>query len=612
MTTEVTDNQITDSSPTLDLRILGETLADIPRRANDETSAITELLRIVSRLTSAKTAVYIPTDAAGKIVDGGVIETGQCDEECRQQIWKLTNLTIGERSVQTARRAENSNEFILCVPIPRPRHSVEAIAVVMSAQNPARILPGVAQVLQLIAAFTAQWRGRVGEERVDQKLHLYSVLSTLLSTASQETTESQFAEKLATGLRHEFGADSVAFIQAKQAKMRVLALSPAKKFDRHSELAKAFVTVAEEAQLKADSEKQLNSFPLALLNTESTRKLASLVQTDHINCLVLRNFDRSISGFCLLMSGDARRELHEIASSLIGDQHELYQKAKPRFLGRIRIAYRRAFRRQWILNFGIPIVAVALLLATPFPLQVKTKCTVQPEKKRYIAAPYDGRLEEVFVEPGDVVNQGDVLARMDAQEIRWELGVVSADYNRARKQRDAAMAPGARDESTAQIAKFEMERLELKRKLLQDREANLDIKSPTDGVVISGDPKKLEGARLTMGQTLAEVGPMEENIFELEIDDADIRHVAIGDPVRIKLDSMPTKTLYGTLDLIHPQAEQRGDRNVFIGDVKVEASDRQQLRPGMKGTAKITGPTHALGWNLFHKAWEQLLFRFGW
>ncbi|MFC1757848.1 HlyD family secretion protein, partial [Planctomycetota bacterium] len=147
---------------------------------------------------------------------------------------------------------------------------------------------------------------------------------------------------------------------------------------------------------------------------------------------------------------------------------------------------------------------------------------------------------------------------------------------------------------------------------LEDREENLDIKSPTDGVVISGDPKKLEGARLTMGQTLAEVGPMDENMFELEIPDVDVRHVSTGDPVRIKLDSLPGETLTGKLALIHPRAEQRGDRNVFIGDVEIEKEEDLQLRPGMKGKAKIIGPKRALGWNLFHKAWDQLLFRLGW
>ena len=616
MTTEVVEKQaVAAKKPSLDLRVLGETLGNIPRMAKDEAAALTALTRIVKQLTSSQIAMYFPTDTSGKVVEGAVVSAGQADEETQQLLWKIGSLTIGERSVQTSRCSDTSNDIIVCVPIVRPRHATESLATVISVTDPARILPGVVQILQLVAAFAAQWRGRIGEGNINEQLGLYASLTSLLAEASQKTTLEQFAQHVIGGLRDEFGLASAAFVKDRRSKMRVLAMAPAQKFDRQSELVRVMAAAAEEAKLHAESNDQIDVFSLTQLRTETSVKLASLSQAEHIDCLVIRNHDRSISGFGLLIGGSrskAAPEALSIASNLLGHQQEVFQKAVPGLLRRIRIAYRKAFRRRWIVNIGIPAIAIALLLAAPFPLKIKTNCTVQPETKRYISAPYEGRLESVFVEPGDVVHEGDVLARMDAREIRWELGVVLADFNRARKQRDAAMAPGARDESTAQIAKFEMERLELKRKLLQEREENLDIKSPTDGVVISGDPKKLEGARLTMGQTLAEVGPMDENMFELEIADVDVRHVSVGDEVRIKLDSLPGETLHGELALIHPRAEQRGDRNVFIGDVSIAEAENLQLRPGMKGTAKIIGPKHPLGWNLFHKAWDQILFRLGW
>ncbi|MCA9217042.1 MAG: efflux RND transporter periplasmic adaptor subunit, partial [Planctomycetales bacterium] len=380
------------------------------------------------------------------------------------------------------------------------------------------------------------------------------------------------------------------------------------------EFSKSIVAAADEVCVRAETDTKVQSFSLSEFNTAAAKKLTDLSDAKQVECLVLRDHDRAVNGFCILFCDTTPvRQLQDIGATLIGSYYEIYRKAKPGFVGRLLIAYRQAVRQRKLINIGLPILLAALLLMLPVPLKVKTNCTVQPETKRYISAPYEGRLEEVLVEPGDVVRKGDVLARMDARDIRWQLGVVEADYNQARRQWDAAMAPGSRDTSAAQIASFEMERLELKRNLLQDRIMNLDIKSPADGVVISGDPKKLEGARLTMGQTLAEVGPLDENMFELEIPDSDISYVNPGDVVRIKLHSMPGKTLTGSLDLIHPRAEQRGDKNVFIGDVRIDAAiDMENLRPGMKGTARITGPKCRLGWNLFHKSWEQVLFRIGW
>ena len=556
----------------LDLRVLGETLCKIPLSAESETEAIEQLLSNASLLTSAKSAAYFPTDKSGRILEGAVVEKNIDSDDFRQQVWRLSTLSIGERSVQTARLAEDGNKFAVCVPVIRPRYPVEALAIVMTATEPARILPGVVQILQLVAAFAAQWRGRVGSVQSDEQLNLYHGLTAILSEAVHKTTTDQFSACVASGLRRHFELTSVAFISTRQSTARLTALSPAKKFDRQSELVKSFESVAEEAILQAHADPELDVFSISKLKTEASKSLVSHTSTEHLDCLILRNQDASVNGLCILVgdgtSNGNPTDLYKIACELVGQQHELFYRAKPNLWRRVAIAYGSASRRRWLLNFAIPAIALAILLLIPFPLKVKTNCTVQPKKRRYVAAPYEGRLEQVFVEPGDLVNEGDVLARMDAREIRWELGVVRADYSRARKEWDAAMAPGTRDTSAAQIASFEMERLDLKRKLLEEREANLDIKSPTDGVVISGDPKKLEGARLTMGQTLAEVGPIEDNVFELEIPDEDITHVSVGSEVRIKLDSLPGETLRGRLSLIHPRAEQRADRNIFVGDVE--------------------------------------------
>ncbi|MCZ6773228.1 MAG: hypothetical protein O7G83_14790, partial [Proteobacteria bacterium] len=60
-----------------------------------------------------------------------------------------------------------------------------------------------------------------------------------------------------------------------------------------------------------------------------------------------------------------------------------------------------------------------------------------------------------------------------------------------------------------------------------------------------------------------------------------------------------------------PRSEIREHENVFIAEVKLDNSDLQ-LRPGMKGRAKIIGRRHLLAWNLFHKPCESLLLWLGW
>ena len=106
-----------------------------------------------------------------------------------------------------------------------------------------------------------------------------------------------------------------------------------------------------------------------------------------------------------------------------------------------------------------------------------------------------------------------------------------------------------------------------------------------------------------MGETLLEVGPMEEMIVELEVLDEDISHVELKQHVKYRLDALPWSKLDGTIDLVHPQSETREAANVFIAEVNLQ-NENERLRPGMRGQAKICGAYHPLGWNLFHKAWD--------
>jgi multidrug resistance efflux pump len=234
---------------------------------------------------------------------------------------------------------------------------------------------------------------------------------------------------------------------------------------------------------------------------------------------------------------------------------------------------------------------------------------VQPVKRRYVVVPYDGRLEAALDEPGDLVAVGQTLALMDGREIQWELGTLNAELKRAEKNHDTALA--AHETAQAQMARLEAERLRLKIRLLEERLGNLEIKSPIAGIVIGGDPKESAGARLTMGQTILEVGPLDEMAVELSIPEEDIAHVQLGQQVRFRLTAHPLRTYDGTIDRIHPRAETRDTENVFVAQVKVCNADAS-LRPGMEGSAKIATARHAWGWNLFHKAWDSVLFRCGW
>ena len=255
------------------------------------------------------------------------------------------------------------------------------------------------------------------------------------------------------------------------------------------------------------------------------------------------------------------------------------------------------------------LILAALLMLVPMPYRVKCDSELQPVTRRFIPVPYDGVLQEVFVEPGDEIKIGQALARMDGREIEWELASIQADFSQAAKQHDSDLAN--RDMAAAQVAKLEMGRLSVQMELLKDRLRNLEIKSPIDGVIIGGDPKKKEGARLVQGDSLFEAGPLSNMVAEIYVPDDEVSRVAEGQAVCLQLDAYPGQKWNGSLSRISPSAEVHAAANVFVAEFEI-ANPQHTLRPGMRGRSRITTQTRPLGWNLFHKAWEQLVYGWGW
>jgi len=243
-------------------------------------------------------------------------------------------------------------------------------------------------------------------------------------------------------------------------------------------------------------------------------------------------------------------------------------------------------------------VIFTTILLLPVQYRVSGNSELQPAARRFVAAPFDGPLRECFVQPGDYVDADQLLARMDGREIRWEQAGLNAEFNRATNERNSKLA--GHEFADAEIARHEIQRLRNRTELLAYRNANLEIRSPVTGIVISGDHKEAEGVPLETGQSLFEIAPLDRMIIEVAVPEDDVRWVSQGQSITLSLDAMPSMIVNATVQRIHPRAELRHDDNVFIAEAEIRNPD-QLLRPGMRGSAKISTGRHMLGWNLFHK-----------
>ena len=255
------------------------------------------------------------------------------------------------------------------------------------------------------------------------------------------------------------------------------------------------------------------------------------------------------------------------------------------------------------------LAAVSLGLMAPVIYCISCAVELQPVQRNYVAAPFEGTLEKCLVEPGDIVVKNQLLAQMDGREIRWELAEVQANLNKATKERNTQLSK--KDFGDAAISGHEMQRLEQRAALLSHRNESLEIRSPADGVVVSGDHREAEGVPLEMGKTLFEIAPLSGMVVEICIPEEDIRHVTVGMKVEIQLEAIPEDRVEATIRSIHPRAELRDAKNVFVAEADIP-NPIGLLRPGMRGQAQVQTQRHALGWNLFHKPAAWLLGWLGW
>jgi biotin carboxyl carrier protein len=256
-------------------------------------------------------------------------------------------------------------------------------------------------------------------------------------------------------------------------------------------------------------------------------------------------------------------------------------------------------------------IAVSIFFAVfCFPVRYPVECTaiLEPVGERIVSAPFDAVLSHCHVRIGDEVNVNELLLELDGRPLRLERESLQAELDQATKEREVALA--SRRIADAQQAELKQKQLARRIQLLDDRLARLQVCSPIDGVVVSGDLEKFVGSPLETGQTLMEIAPLDRLAIEVEIPEMEIGYVSNNVPIRVRFAAAGGRSIHATLSQVSPAAEVREDKNVFVGRLDLEDPDTN-LRPGMRGDATMYGPWRPFVWRVCRSAWERVLWWIG-
>ncbi|MGA3135867.1 MAG: efflux RND transporter periplasmic adaptor subunit [Terracidiphilus sp.] len=278
---------------------------------------------------------------------------------------------------------------------------------------------------------------------------------------------------------------------------------------------------------------------------------------------------------------------------------------------------------------------------------------IQPITKVEVKSKASGIVEKLYVDINNVVHKGQQLAQLDQQEIQAQVeaqraqlasaeanvttyeanieqdkvnaaapdlpmykatldrnmemqkeGVVSRqalddankDYLAALTRRDSFKAQLGVDTAKLKQARAQVMQSQASLKQLEEQLSYTTIVAPMDGVILSRDVEIGDAVSsiLVLGSTATLImteGDVNEVYVQGKVDEADIAHVYLGQPARIKVESFRDRTFNGKVTKIAPLGVEKD--NVTTFEVRVSINNPGgELKANMTANAEILLDEH--------------------
>lgn len=274
----------------------------------------------------------------------------------------------------------------------------------------------------------------------------------------------------------------------------------------------------------------------------------------------------------------------------------------------------RRFGRWWLgpNNTLIKLIAVsssvALILAALIPVdyRIEAVANLETDNIAFMSAPFNGFVREVALQPGDQVTQGQLLLRLDTEEL--ELKALQEEANRVRFAREAEKSRARRKLVDMKVALARKVQAEAELSRVQYYLDRAELRAPFDGILVEGEREELLGAPVDKGDLLMKVANPVGLYARVKLPERDIDEVASGALASLKLLSRPDQTFDFVVDRIVPQATvDASDGNVFV--VRANSTVKtvpDWWRPGMSGVIHIDAGERSLLWIALHRTLDAI------
>lgn len=184
-----------------------------------------------------------------------------------------------------------------------------------------------------------------------------------------------------------------------------------------------------------------------------------------------------------------------------------------------------------------------------------------------------------------------LLSKNDFYENKLRFELAQKDY--ASTKLDLVLTK-QKSKTEEKILKAEIDKLKAEIEEFSQSIASMKMFSKSEGIAMhksSWNGNKFAiGDTVWGGQRVVEVANLSQIIAKLEIKESSVKHILLGQKVKIKLDSLPDKEFLGTIETLAKVVKIKSKNQpskVLEAIVFIDNVDTEIMRPGMRLSAEI-------------------------
>ncbi len=241
--------------------------------------------------------------------------------------------------------------------------------------------------------------------------------------------------------------------------------------------------------------------------------------------------------------------------------------------------------------------------------------SVVPRQEIDIKPQVSGIIDKLYVDPGEKVKEGEVIARVRIvpdmtnlnnarsrlKKARIDLDNQKEKFERNKKLHEQGVIAQAEFEDIKtryENAKEELKAAKDNLRIIKEGVAEADsgesntlIRSTISGTVLDVPVKKgnsvIESNNFNEGTTIATIADLNDMLFEGKVDESEVDRLHEGMELRIKIGAIQGQTYNGVLEYIAPKGKEEEGAIRFDIEARLKLKDAQFVRAGYSATADI-------------------------